>query len=294
MPTKDIGLVLCGRGGKGAFQIGAWKALDEHGLLSRVGEISGTSVGGLNAVLFALGDYKNAKRIWSQVTPQKMLKPSKEILKFIASVPVNLLAGGLAGASPEAAAAQIAASFKHSEIDGLFTREELVNLIKENISVENIKTSGPTVFVTMQRKIGEIDYQELNKLESEDEIINALLATSSLPVIYSPQEIQGKKMRDGGLTQFGNVPVQPLYDRGCRRIIIISMNNRFNMEVVKASSDRKINLYDMYHGCEFTVIKPSKSFGSIKGTLDFRQESIREKMDLGYLDANDILVLGGY
>ena len=47
--TKEYGLVLEGGGAKGAYQIGAWKALKEAGV--KIKGVSGTSVGALNGAL---------------------------------------------------------------------------------------------------------------------------------------------------------------------------------------------------------------------------------------------------
>jgi len=71
----SVALVLCEGGGKGAFQIGAWRALEEYGIMKKVRAISGTSVGALNAVLFALGDRKMAEDIWKNIKPEDMLSP---------------------------------------------------------------------------------------------------------------------------------------------------------------------------------------------------------------------------
>lgn len=53
---KKIGLVLTGGGGRGAYHIGVWKALTETKLDRYVSAVSGTSVGGLNAVLCNIGN----------------------------------------------------------------------------------------------------------------------------------------------------------------------------------------------------------------------------------------------
>ena len=44
--TKEYGLVLDGGGARGAYQIGAWKALREAGV--KIEAVAGTSVGALN------------------------------------------------------------------------------------------------------------------------------------------------------------------------------------------------------------------------------------------------------
>jgi NTE family protein len=52
-----IGLVFSGGGGKGAYEIGVWKAFKEYGIDKYVCAVSGTSVGALNAALFATTPY---------------------------------------------------------------------------------------------------------------------------------------------------------------------------------------------------------------------------------------------
>ena len=72
---NGIGLVLAGGGGKGAYQIGAWKYLREAGLDRYVSAVSGTSVGALNAALFAAGDLEQAENLWRNIRPEQILTP---------------------------------------------------------------------------------------------------------------------------------------------------------------------------------------------------------------------------
>ena len=51
-----IGLVFAGGGGKGAYQIGVWRAVRELQLEQHIAVAAGTSVGALNAALFLKGD----------------------------------------------------------------------------------------------------------------------------------------------------------------------------------------------------------------------------------------------
>ena len=79
---KKIGLVLAGGGGKGAYQIGCWKALEELGI--EIKEVSGTSVGGLNAALFTSGDLKKAENLWSNISRHMVFSiKSKNIFSLI-------------------------------------------------------------------------------------------------------------------------------------------------------------------------------------------------------------------
>ena len=52
--TKEYGLVFDGGGARGAYQIGAWKALREAGV--KVCAVAGTSVGALNGAMVCMGD----------------------------------------------------------------------------------------------------------------------------------------------------------------------------------------------------------------------------------------------
>lgn len=65
--TKRVGLVLCGGGFKGAYQIGVWRALRKAGI-TRFHCIAGTSIGAINAILIAKGDIKSAMRMWREAS----------------------------------------------------------------------------------------------------------------------------------------------------------------------------------------------------------------------------------
>ena len=77
-----IGLVLAGGGGKGAYELGVWKALDELKLTKYITVFSGTSIGAFNSVLFAMNDMKKADELWEEVTMDKLVPISKsELIK---------------------------------------------------------------------------------------------------------------------------------------------------------------------------------------------------------------------
>lgn len=50
--NKEYGLVFDGGGARGAYQIGAWRALSEAGV--KISAVAGTSVGALNGALVEL------------------------------------------------------------------------------------------------------------------------------------------------------------------------------------------------------------------------------------------------
>ena len=58
-------LVLSGGGSKGAYQIGAWKALKK--LHIKFDIVTGTSVGALNGALVTQKSYRKAIRLWKKL-----------------------------------------------------------------------------------------------------------------------------------------------------------------------------------------------------------------------------------
>lgn len=77
--NKPTGLVLNGGGGKGAYQVGAFKALRESGLSDLVTAVAGTSVGALNMCLFNYDDGLVGEDIWSHISPEQFVAPDLEI-----------------------------------------------------------------------------------------------------------------------------------------------------------------------------------------------------------------------
>ena len=57
---SEYGFVLCGGGGRGAYQVGVWKALVKSGIADRITGFSGASVWALNAALFATASAEEA------------------------------------------------------------------------------------------------------------------------------------------------------------------------------------------------------------------------------------------
>ena len=64
-PTVSYAMALEGGGARGAYQIGAWKALTEAGV--HISAVSGTSVGALNGALITMGDVRHAEELWANI-----------------------------------------------------------------------------------------------------------------------------------------------------------------------------------------------------------------------------------
>ena len=60
-----FGLVLEGGGARGAYHIGAYKAIKELDI--EIGGIAGTSIGAINGAMMVQGDYDLLEKVWLSV-----------------------------------------------------------------------------------------------------------------------------------------------------------------------------------------------------------------------------------
>lgn len=252
---KDTGLVLNGGGGKGAYQIGAFKALREAGLDKLVTAVAGTSVGALNMCLFNYDDGLVGEDIWTHISPEQFVDPDLELL---------------------------------DGKEGLVTREGLLDILEGYIDFNKIRNNPLDLYATVTEYSGETPYESVTNNSGElstakakyirlngktdEEIKQILLASSSMPFIYEPVLMDGKMYQDGGLKD--NLPITPLYMRGIRQFIVVLLSKNAKVPV------------DKYPDCEFLIIRPSKDLGTlVTGTLDFTAKGAKERLELGYMDA---------
>lgn len=257
-----IGLVLSGGGGKGAYQIGVWRALHEYGIDQKITAISGTSVGALNAALFLQGNYQQAEDVWLHISPEKILtvdlrKIATKLMQFNYFNKMPNLVGWL-------------------NSHGWFSRTGLLEIIRRDVNLPLVSQSRIPFFATcFNEKTWKANYFQLND-RSPEHIESVLLATSAIPVIFDPVTIGGVTYWDGGLVD--NVPIQPLYDLGCEYIIAVHLRR-----------DHPID-YSRFPKAQIFEIVPQEDQGNlIKGTLNFSPRDAAGKMEQGYEDAVAIL-----
>lgn len=200
---KPTGLVLNGGGGKGAYQIGAFRAMRDAGISDLITAVAGTSVGALNMCLFNYDDGTVGEDIWNHISPEQFVDPDVELI---------------------------------DGKEGLVKRDGLLDIIDGYLNLDKIRNNPLPLYATVTEFDGEEDgkkearYLKLNG-RSYDEIKKILLATSSMPFIYESVEMNGLMYKDGGLTD--NLPIKPLYDLGIRQFVVILLNHQGVVEVDK-------------------------------------------------------------
>lgn len=273
---KKIGLVLDGGGGKGSYHIGVWKYLKEVGLDNNIKAISGTSVGGLNACLFALNNYELAETIWTQKIQDKILsfqklnsdsfKDNFDNLTNLLHIPLNI-------------SKTIFNAIKMLAFKGIFSRDGLLSLIDEYIDLDAISNMYFPIYATCtELPLFKTEYIKLNGKDKYT-IKKILLSTSAIPIIFPYETVyidDKKSYWDGGLKD--NSPIKPLCENEkCTDIIVIHLDP---FEIIK-DRPKNVNIYEIY---------PKKDLGNaISGVLDFSPEGAFRRINQGYEDAKRIL-----
>ena len=269
----SVGLVFAGGGGKGAYEVGVWRALEKFDLTKTITHVSGTSVGALNAALFAQGDCLLAEDVWRKIDQDIVLTPA--YLKNT-NMLIQILAGidkiGLKNFTKKSANH----FFSNIKNQGLFSRKGLSLIIDTYVDLKAISSSSVITYAAcFNKKTLAIEYFKLNALNDE-KIKSILLATSAIPVVFDSITIDNQEYFDGGLGD--NIPIKPLYDAGVKTIFVVNLN---------ASKTIDSNLFPDTTLFEIT---PQKSLGSfIEGTLNFNPSSLEQKMLSGYEDAMRII-----
>ncbi|WP_372933177.1 patatin-like phospholipase family protein [Mariniphaga sediminis] len=104
----------------------------------------------------------------------------------------------------------------HLPVDGLLKLNGLEEVIQKEISYKNIEDLPLPFFVAVSNlNKGEVEYKSSGPLGK------TVLASSSIPILFSPVEIDGQLYVDGGLLD--NIPVKPVKNK-CEQIVAVNIS----------------------------------------------------------------------
>lgn len=255
--TKEYGLVLDGGGARGAYQIGAWKALREAGV--KIAAVAGTSVGALNGALICMDDAEKAEKIWSEMQFSRVMSVDDEWMK-------QLFQG-------EQKLGDILTELRKILRDGGVDVRPLRKLIHENVDEEKIRKCGKE-FCMVTFSLSDMKELELSISDiPEGRLEDFLLASAYLLGFKNEPMEDGKRYIDGGVVN--NVPADVLVKRGYTDLIEIRIYGPGREPRVRLPEDGEI-----YR------IGPRVKLGSI---IEFDRERSRQNMKIGYYDAKRML-----
>lgn len=253
MKECKYGLALEGGGARGAYQIGAYKALAESGF--KFDAIVGTSIGAINAAIICQGGVELLEELWNKIDStifdidtticDEILNKNK-IVKFKTIVKI----------------------FKNKGI----SFDNLREILNEYIDEEKIRKSNVKFGLVMTKLKGMKSCEVTIDDIEEGKLIEYLIASSSLPVFKIEKNIDNSIYLDGA---FKNVlPLTLLEHMGINNIIGVRLKK---FGVIKKVKNKNIKVI---------LIKPSKTTGS---TLFFNHKTIEDNIRLGYQDAKKVI-----
>jgi len=255
--SREYGLVLEGGGARGAYQVGAWKALREAGV--KIKGVAGTSVGALNGALICMDDLEKAEEIWENITYSRVLDVEDELIGRLKSLGVKSFN-----------VSELVPEIKKVVSGRGLNIGPLKELIAEVVDEERIRRSPMELYATA---LSVTDRKEMNfdvKAAPAGAMKDMLLASAFLPG-FKQEKLGGKTYMDGG--SVNNVPIDVLTDRGYKDIIVI--------RIYGIGVDRGL-FSDFPEDVSIHKIAPRRNLG---GILEFDKKKARRNMTLGYFDA---------
>ncbi|MDE5977596.1 MAG: patatin-like phospholipase family protein [Turicibacter sp.] len=268
---KKIGLAFCGGGAKGAYQVGVIRVLEEFGLLDQVQAVAGSSIGAINGTLFLQYSVDEIEEFWLQCPWSSVFSVSKENMKRMNQVIDAMNSRQL---SPFFGMMNLAGMANHVGLP--LSRKGFEKVFRYYLNPSMIQTSDVDLFISCAKsKSSERRFFKLNDLSSK-EMKNVLLATTAVPGLYEPVNIDGTYYLDPMKQE--RAPIRPLLATDCDMIIIIYLDARSRLGK------------PMIEGKRIVEIFPRKELGNgIYGSFDFRPSVLKYYMELGSADAYRVL-----
>ncbi len=260
--NREYGLVLEGGGAKGAYQIGAWKALREAGV--KIKGVAGVSVGSLNGALICMDDLERAEKIWKNIEYSRVMAVNDETIKALRERDFKSLN----------LQELISSGFQILK-DGGFDITPLRNLIEEVVGDEEKIRNSDRELYTVTYSVS--DRKELAEdiRNSEAGTIKDMLLASAYFLAFKNEKLGGKRYMDGG--GVNNVPINVLLDHGYEDIIVL--------RIYGLGLDKE-RVTEIPEGIRVYHIAPRQDLG---GILEFDKKQARNNMTLGYFDAKRFL-----
>ena len=211
-PRPKVGLVLSGGGAKGLAHIGVLKVIDSLGI--KVDYVAGTSMGAIVGGLYASGyNAEQLDSIFSNVDVDALLQDftprgSKSFYEkrndeiYALTLPFNKFKLGLPSGLSK----------------GLYNFNLLSSLTQHVSHVRDFKQLPiPFLCIATDAETGE-------KIVLDSGILaQNMIASGALPTLYSPVEINGRVLIDGGVVD--NYPIEELKARGIDVIIGVDVQD---------------------------------------------------------------------
>lgn len=245
---KEYALILAGGGTRGAYQVGAWKALKDLDI--NVKAVMGTSIGSLNGALILQDDVDSMIDLYQNMELTSIMEINEKV-----DTSRNLF--DIKNLKP-----LVSEYINHKGINN----EPLRKTINKYIDLEKIYKSKMDFGLVTYSIDNKAPLQLYKDQIPKDEFVDFLLASSCLP-IFKAQKIGNFEFVDGAF--YDNIPINMAIEKGYKNIIVIDING--------TGLNRRMTDKNVY----LKVISPKEKLG---GTMNFNKDRMKNNIALGYLD----------
>ena len=250
MNAMKRALVLNGGGSRGAYEIGAWQALDALGV--RFSGVYGTSIGALNAALVAQGDLDGAVALWSTITLSQIMSVEDEddfAIDHMVSRKRDVIPFLMENA-------------RHLRMD----ITPLENLVRGHLDEARIRAGGMRLGIMTFRAPQMQGVPMMLGDMAPGSLGDWVIASASCFPIFPAKHIDGQRYIDGGY--YDNLPIDMALADGADEVVAVELHP----ELTHPEYARMPWL---------TLVRPLRNLG---GFLDFNPRLLRRSRLLGYYD----------
>ena len=246
-------LLLEGGGARGAYQVGAIKALNKKGLVFDAA--GGTSIGAINAAFYVIHSFDALYKLWSSTSSNELFGIDPKLLDQLSDgkLTIDELKKGFT---------TIVNIVKSRGIDTTNMKKIISRYIKEDRFMRSKIEYGINTYNLSDRKPVMMFKKDIPK----GKLSECILSSAYLPFFKLEKIIDDKYYLDGGLHE--NCPIDSFVDAGYDEIYVIR-----NWQSKLKYKNRK--------GVRVHIITPREDLGSI---MRFTKASAEYKMNLGYYD----------
>ncbi|OJV62391.1 MAG: hypothetical protein BGO41_06230 [Clostridiales bacterium 38-18] len=253
-----IGVALEGGGAKGAFHVGALKALKECGI--QYDGVVGTSIGAINGAFAVMDQLDALEQIWLSTTITDIIDGDPTLLEQIAKNKVPL--------DPSIIKRMVDEIVSNKGFNISPLKDKLTKLIDEHAIRKSNKDFGLVSVSLSDLKPIEVFVEQIPVGELHDYI----LASASLPT-FQDHFVNGKRVIDGAF--YDNLPISLLLKKNYDVIYAVRVFGMGRMKRI-SKKDRDKVIY----------IEPSDDLGKV---LEIDQEKAKKHIDMGYFDTMRVL-----
>ncbi len=247
--NESFAVALAGGGTRGAYQVGACKAIREIGL--EIKAVTGTSIGAINGCFFATDEIDLLEDLYENIRPEQIIDTS---LKLDYDKDIFHISNFL----------KVSREFI---ISGGYKNTPLRKMLEANLDLDKMYSAsrdyGLVTFDLGSAKMIEKFRDDIPR----EQLIDHVLASAAMP-LFKTQKIGNKRYSDGGIAD--NLPVNMLVKKGYKNIIAVDLHGIGIIPPLKKD--------DVY----VKTIRPTVSLG---GLMEFNKERMKRNRLMGYMDA---------